>query len=99
METYGVSRFRLHDPEHIPNTAIVVALTSLENGNVVAIEPGSNGDAAYYPIACQIEGQPTKLFLAEDPRDGEQTLKQEMMKDVLVGGKVVDCSLKNLRIM
>ncbi|KAK6340537.1 hypothetical protein TWF696_008863 [Orbilia brochopaga] len=94
MSQYGVSRLRLHAVDKLPNTSVIVGLSEFQPNKIVAVSTESKD--FYYIVACRIEGAPTKMFLAKDAKAGVETLKAG---NPLVGGKALDCSLKNLRMV
>ena len=46
---------------------------------------------ALVTITCDIEGEDSKRFLANDPDEGILKLKEEKLRYTLTGGKVTEC--------
>ncbi|KAF3938820.1 hypothetical protein ABW19_dt0204860 [Dactylella cylindrospora] len=109
FQKYGVSRLRVHAATSIPKTAEVIFLKGNQNGDLFGIIPGDEGFDPYFLIACEVQNQPTKLFVSQLQvgSDGvtidaettiETVLKNPANEAKLTGGKVLGCSLKSLRI-
>lgn len=45
----------------------------------------------YYTIACNVQDIGTKVFIAKDPVQGEQTLMDPILQTVITGGVVTSC--------
>ncbi|EPS45117.1 hypothetical protein H072_909 [Dactylellina haptotyla CBS 200.50] len=96
MESYGISRIRLHNTSHVPETASMVMLVPLATPDhpsgakslLVAATPKS---VVYYIAACNLKDQYTKLFLFKKYPDGLKKLKALEMQNVVTGGEVQDC--------
>lgn len=77
LAAYKVSRIRLHIAEAMPKTSRVVALRTVreENGGSEFVAAQDTSGNALIPIACAYRDKHPKLFLAEDPVLGVQTLQ------------------------
>ncbi|KAK6540721.1 hypothetical protein TWF694_008112 [Orbilia ellipsospora] len=96
LETYGVSRFRLHPVDRMPNTAMVVGLYEFQKGKIVAVSK-ENPDEFLLPVVCRIEGAARKVFLVKDFEKGLKVLKER--GGAFAGGKVMECSMKNFEMV
>ncbi|KAF3928088.1 hypothetical protein AA313_de0202899 [Arthrobotrys entomopaga] len=96
LETYGVSRFRLHPVDKLPNTAMVVGLYEFQKGKIVAVSK-ERPEEFLLPVVCRIEGQPSKVFLVKEFERGVDVLKE--LGGEIAGGKVVECSMKNFEMV
>lgn len=92
MTTYGVSRFRLSDESAIPKTANAATMAPLDTGSGTVFVVVDLVDGFYYPVACAIEGQYTKLFLVKDIDAGIKTLQDPSLMYTVTGGVVSSCS-------
>ena len=95
METLGVSRFRMNDDDHFPQTADMISLApinydsdSTTPGVYVALDSQLN---AYYPMLCQIEDLGDKVFLVKDLETGAATLQDPNLQPVITGGLTTAC--------
>ncbi|KAF3919570.1 hypothetical protein ABW20_dc0102809 [Dactylellina cionopaga] len=95
IETYGVSRFRMHSVDKLPSNSVIVGLFEFKPNKIVAVSTDPT-ESWLAPVACRIEGAPTKFFLVKD-LNGIKVLKSPGFP--LVGGKVIDCSVKNLTMV
>ncbi|KAK6508696.1 hypothetical protein TWF506_010774 [Arthrobotrys conoides] len=109
LENFGVSRLRVHEANKIPTDAEVIFLKASPEGDLFGIIPGDESFSPYFIIACSIVDQPTKIFISQlqktDDLKGidsvdtiQNVLKDPANRAKLIGGEVIDCSLKSLRI-
>ncbi|KAK6512603.1 hypothetical protein TWF481_001486 [Arthrobotrys musiformis] len=109
LENFGVSRLRVHEANKIPIDAEVIFLKASPEGDLFGIIPGDESFSPYFIVACSVVDQPTKIFISQlqktDDLAGinaadtiENVLKNPANQAKLIGGEVVDCSLKSLRI-
>ncbi|KAK6501999.1 hypothetical protein TWF481_009818 [Arthrobotrys musiformis] len=96
LENYGVSRLRLHHLDKLPNTSVIVGFYEFQPTKVVAVS-SANPNIFLLPVACRIEGQPTKMFVVKELESGIETLKS--LGATIAGGKVLECSVKNLDLV
>ncbi|KAK6358706.1 hypothetical protein TWF730_008029 [Orbilia blumenaviensis] len=96
MESYGVSRLRLHSPDKLPNTSVIVGLYEFQPTKVVVVS-SEQPDVFLLPVACRIEGQPTKMFVVKELKSGIDTLMG--LGANIAGGKIVECSVKNFDLI
>ncbi|EGX48351.1 hypothetical protein AOL_s00080g321 [Orbilia oligospora ATCC 24927] len=96
LETYGVSRLRLHNLDKLPNTSVIVGLYEFQPTKVVVVS-SAHPDVFFLPVACRIEGQQTKMFVVKELESGIETLKR--LGSSIAGGKVLECSVKNLDLV
>ena len=95
MAVFNVSRIRLSTQDAVPATSDIITLAPLdgdsENSAVsVYIAVDSKG-AYFYPVTCNIEGQPSKVFIVADPVKGLETLLMEELRYIVTGGVVQEC--------
>jgi len=95
MAAFNVSRIRLSTQDAVPVTSDIITLAPLdgdsENSAVsVYIAVDSKGDY-FYPVTCNIEGQPSKVFIVADPVKGLETLLLEELRYIVTGGIVQEC--------
>lgn len=95
MKAYNVSRLRLSDEEHTPLTASLVALAPLNydansktQDAYVAIDTLGN---VFFPVTCDIQDQPSKVFLVADVTTGLQKLLDPSLRNTVTGGRVESC--------
>ena len=95
MAVYNVSRLRLSPQKAIPKTADLVALVSVDtdgSGETTSVYAALDTlGNVFVIIACDIEGQNSKLFLVRDMKQGVATLKEEKLRWTVTGGVVSDC--------
>ncbi|KAK6348644.1 hypothetical protein TWF718_006432 [Orbilia javanica] len=96
LETYSVSRVRLHSLDKLPNTSVIVGLYEFQPTKVVVVS-SAQPDVFLLPVACRIEGQPTKIFVVKELESGIETLKR--LGASIAGGEVLECSMKNLDLV
>ncbi|KAF3220667.1 hypothetical protein TWF679_008862 [Orbilia oligospora] len=96
LENYGVSRLRLHNLDKLPNTSVIVGLYEFQPTKVVVVS-SVHPDVFFLPVACRIEGQPTKMFVVKELESGIETLKR--LGPIIAGGQVLECSVKNLDLV
>ncbi|KAK6519825.1 hypothetical protein TWF506_000119 [Arthrobotrys conoides] len=96
LEQYGVSRLRLHNLDKLPNTSVIVGLYEFQPTKVVVVS-SAHPDVFLLPVACRIEGQPTKMFVVNELESGIEALKT--LGSSIAGGKVLECSVKNLDLV
>ena len=95
MTKYGVSRLRLSGADAIPKDADFVALVPVDYDN----NPGTPSVYAaidtqggiFFTMVVNISGQPSKVFLANDPVEGCKALENEKLRFTVTGGVVEDC--------
>ncbi|MCJ1293932.1 hypothetical protein MMC34_005489 [Xylographa carneopallida] len=95
MAAFNVSRIRLSTQDAVPVTSDIITLAPLdgdsENSAVsVYIAVDSKGNY-FYPVTCNIEGQPSKVFIVADPVKGLETLLLEELRYIVTGGVVQEC--------
>lgn len=95
MEAYSVSRLRLSNYFSIPKSADFVALAPVDyDDNPTTPSYYAAFDtmgSLFFTISCDFLNQPSKVFLATDPVQGINTLKQEKLRYTVTGGVVTDC--------
>lgn len=95
MDKLGVSRFRVGYADQIPKGAKLLGLVTLNTDNKDST-PGiyfalSTRGFFYYPVACNIAGQTTKLFLVKDPAKGPRRLEKSDLRNIVTGGVTSNC--------
>ncbi|KAK6329779.1 hypothetical protein TWF730_006078 [Orbilia blumenaviensis] len=109
LESFGVSRLRVHEADKIPIDAEVIFLKASPEGDLFGIIPGDETFSPYFIIACTMVDQPTKIFVSQLQKtddltgiDSMDTIQNVLMNPAnqakLTGGEVINCSLKSLRI-
>ncbi|RVD86005.1 uncharacterized protein DFL_004301 [Arthrobotrys flagrans] len=63
----------------------------------VVVVSSANPGVFLSPVACRIEGQPTKMFVVKELESGIETLK--ILGSCIAGGKVLECSVKNFDLL
>lgn len=96
MAAFGVSRFRISGSDAIPKTAEIITLVPFNYddddatpGVLMAADTAGN---VFYTVACNIRGQVSKLFLANNPDEGVKTLEREDLQFIVTGGVVSNCT-------
>lgn len=95
MRAYNVSRFRLSDEEHIPLTSDYVALAPL-NYDARSTTPDvyiaiDTAGSVFFPVTCDIQDQPSKVFLVADVTTGIEKLQDPSLRYTVTGGRVQKC--------
>ena len=95
MNAYNVSRFRLSNETQIPKDADFVALVPVDYNNssrtpdvYAAFDTSGN---VFLTITCDIEGEFSKVFLAQDVEEGIKALMNPHLKYTVTGGIVTSC--------
>lgn len=95
MAAYNVSRLRLSDVTALPKNADIIALVPVDydsSSTTPSIYAAIDTKArAFVTITCDIEGEDSKLFLANDPDEAVIKLKEEKLRYTVTGGVVTQC--------
>ena len=95
MAKYNVSRIRLSSSDAIPKDADFVALAPVDyddNPATPSIYAGLDTmGGIFFTLTCNIQDQASKIFLATDPVQGIEMLKDEKLRYTVTGGIVEDC--------
>ncbi|KAH6658700.1 hypothetical protein BKA67DRAFT_558781 [Truncatella angustata] len=96
MNAFGVSRLRLSSIDEIPKGADIITLLPVNYdesdstpGIYMAVDTKGN---YFYIMACDIEGDAAKIFIASDPDAGAAKLAEADLRYIVTGGVVQDCS-------
>jgi hypothetical protein len=99
MSVLGVSRLRVSDAGHVPQTSVTVALLPMrspEGDDLYIVEDDAQND--FYPVVCDfVDGSASKVFVVKDPVEGVRTLQRDDVVYSITGGKVARCQLLALR--
>lgn len=95
MAAFAVSRLRMSPSDAFPRTADIVNLVPV-NADGAADTPGvyvavDTQDNVFYPVVCNLQGLPSKVFLVKDPVEGLKVLEREDLRFVVTGGVVQQC--------
>lgn len=88
----GASRLRLAAWGSIPETAQLINLAPISAGStniLVAVDTLGN---YFWLYVCAIQDQQNKIFLVNDPANGEGLLQDPSLKFTVTGGIVNDCA-------
>ena len=95
MAAFNVSRIRLSTQDQVPKTADIITLVPIDyDGSGSAAEVYMAVDTKgnyFYPVVCDIQDQPSKLFLVADAAAGLQELMAEELRYIVTGGIVQEC--------
>ncbi|KAF3009214.1 hypothetical protein E8E14_007660 [Neopestalotiopsis sp. 37M] len=93
MSKLSVSRIRLGAWGSIPKGAQLASFVPFNdgNGNEVLVVLDTSGNY-FWPVVCALDGQLNKVFIAQDPEEGPETLMSNGdLRYILTGGDVTDC--------
>ena len=94
MAAYNVSRLRVSDELDVPATAKIIALAPVNyNDNNQTSDVFVAQDTLgkpYFPVTCDIRGQPSKAFLVADLTN-YQKLLDPILRYTVTGGVVQQC--------
>ncbi|KAL6719024.1 hypothetical protein ACLMJK_003259 [Lecanora helva] len=95
MTAYNVSRLRLSNESYIPVSSDFVGFAPInydDNSQTrdayVAIDTVG---AVFFPVTCDIQGQPSKAFLVTDITEGTRKLQDPSLRYTVTGGVVETC--------
>ncbi|KAI1849170.1 hypothetical protein JX266_005131 [Neoarthrinium moseri] len=96
IDAYGVSRLRISPIDKMPKSSDCISLVPVNYDNspstpgvYVAVDTVGK---LFWPIICNIAGQPSKIFVASDPVTGPAKLTDPDLRYTVTGGVVQNCT-------
>lgn len=102
LSKYSVSRFRMANITAIPKSSDFIALMPVNVDNNPSTQdayvPVTLNQKVLYPMACKINDDATRMFLASDPDLGATTLQSTAVQNTVTGGVATGCQVIKLLV-